>query len=74
LSNKQHSSDRRENRESAQKKFNNACAGARLTASEKQAFSKYFHKMDKYKREYMSYGEIKRLASEWARSAQNPYK
>jgi hypothetical protein len=64
---------RKENRESAQKKFDDACAAARLSPEEKGAFSRYMHNQNLLK-DYMSYGEIKRLAEEWrGRSGYNPY-
>lgn len=65
--------DRKENRESAQEKFRNACQAAGLSEAERQEFSKYMHNNNLLS-DYMSYDEIKRLAGEWkGRSGYNPY-
>jgi len=64
---------RKENRESADKKFRDACRGAGLSEAEKHAFGRYCHEKNAL-RDYMSYGEIKRLAEEWKRAkGYNPY-
>lgn len=64
---------RREDREAAQKKFDQACKAAGLTDTEQAAFGRYCHE-NNLLQDYMSYDEIKRLASEWkGRSGYNPY-
>jgi hypothetical protein len=64
---------RKENRESAQEKFRNACKAAGLSTAERQEFSKYMHNKNLLS-DYMEYGELKRLASEWKNSSgYNPY-
>ena len=64
---------RKEDRESANSKFHNACKAAGLSEQERRAFSEYMHNKNLL-RDYMSYDEIKRLATEWkGRSGYNPY-
>lgn len=65
--------DRKENRESAQEKFRNACKAAGLSDLEMREFSKYCHEKNLLN-DYMSYQEIKNLASQWqGTSGSNPY-
>ncbi|MPM34099.1 hypothetical protein SDC9_80680 [bioreactor metagenome] len=65
--------DRKEDRESAQQKFRNACKAAGLSEAERQEFSKYMHNNNLLS-DYMSYGDIKSLAEEWqGRGGYNPY-
>ena len=66
---------RKENRESANSKFYSACKAAGLSEQERRAFSEYMHNRNLLS-DYMSYGELKRLAEEWKsdRSGYNPYR
>lgn len=72
MSGKQHQKQRKENRESAQKKFRKACSDAKLTKEEMREFSHYFH--DKgLNADYMKPTEIFDEAQSWATSKLNPY-
>jgi hypothetical protein len=65
---------RKEDRESAQRKFRLACKAAGLSDLEMREFSHYMHD-NNLLYDYMEHAEIKRLAQEWAgRSGYNPYK
>ncbi|MEA3308896.1 MAG: hypothetical protein U9Q70_05230 [Chloroflexota bacterium] len=65
--------NRKQNREAAQKLFDDACRGAGLSSLEKRGFSKYMHNKNLLK-DYMDYNRLKRLAREWQRSHENQYK
>lgn len=64
---------RKENRESAQEKFRNACKNAGLSEAEMREFSHYCHDHGVLD-DYMTYDQIKDLASKWqGNAAENPY-
>lgn len=64
---------RKQDREAAQKLFDDACRGAQLTTCEKQEFSNYMHNNNLFE-DYTTYNRMKALAEEWQRSAYNPCK
>lgn len=64
---------RKEDRESAQKKFDDACRGAGLSSAEKNEFGTYCHN-ERLLEDYMEYSTLKGIAEKWrANSALNPY-
>jgi hypothetical protein len=67
------SPDRKQNREAAQKVFNDACRGANLSQCERREFSNYMHNKNLLE-DYMDYRRLRNLAEEWQRSAYNPCK
>lgn len=58
--------DRKEDRESAQEKFRNACRDAGLSETQRHEFSQYMHDRGLLS-DYMSYQEIRNHAEGWLR-------
>jgi|GEM_PF-6124677 len=57
---------RKENRESAQDKFRDACRNAGMNDTQRQEFSRYLHNRGELT-DYMSYSDIRSKADQWLR-------